>query len=143
VQARQPVDPNSFTPLYRQVADALRAQVDAGELRQGDKLPAEDDLAEEFGTGKATIRQALQLLRTEGLFTTKNRYGTFVREQVELAVVNLDRAARITARMPTADERAKFGLPEGEPVQVVTYEDGRVEVLARTAIDAGPASAEE
>ncbi|GAA2374257.1 GntR family transcriptional regulator [Nonomuraea africana] len=132
------VDPNSFTPLYRQVADLLRAQIEEGELRPGDKLKNEDALAEEFGTGKATVRQALRLLRAEGLIDTENRRGSTVRKPPELTVVSLEKPARITARMPTAKERTALSVPEGEPVLVITYADGRTEVLARSAIDAGP-----
>jgi DNA-binding GntR family transcriptional regulator len=132
------VDPNSWTPLYRQVADLLRAQINEGVLRPGDKLKNEDALADEFGTGKATIRQALRLLRTEGLIDTENRRGSTVRKPPELAVVSLEEPARITARMPTAAERSTLGLPEGEPVLVVTYADGRTRVLGRSEIVAGP-----
>lgn len=137
------VDPNSFTPLYRQVADLLRAQIEEGELRPGAKLKNEDALAEEFGTGKATVRQALRLLRTEGLIDTENRRGSTVREPPELTVVSLEEPARIAARMPTAKERTTLSLPEGEPVLVVTYADGRTDVLARSQIDAGPASSNQ
>ncbi|MEV6035481.1 GntR family transcriptional regulator [Nonomuraea sp. NPDC052116] len=132
------VDPNSFTPLYRQVADLLRAQIEGGALQPGDKLKNEDALAEEFGTGKATVRQALRLLRAEGLIDTENRRGSTIRTPPELTVVSLEKPARITARMPTVAERTTLGLPEGEPVLVVTYADGRTVVLARSAIDAGP-----
>ncbi|MEV3980819.1 GntR family transcriptional regulator [Nonomuraea sp. NPDC049758] len=132
------VDPNSFTPLYVQVADALRTQIEDGTLRPGDKLKNEDALADEFGTGKATVRQALRQLRTEGLIDTENRRGSIVRIPPELTVVRLERPARITTRMPTAKERAAMELPEGEPILVITYTDGRTEVLARSAIDAGP-----
>ncbi|TDC02865.1 GntR family transcriptional regulator [Nonomuraea longispora] len=137
------VDPNSFTPLYVQVADALRAQIEDGALRPGTKLKNEDALADEFGTGKATIRQALRLLRTEGLIDTENRRGSTVRTPPALALVSLEKPARIRARMPTAKERAVLGLPEGEPVLVVTYADGHVEILARSEIDAGPALGRE
>ncbi|GAA3472865.1 GntR family transcriptional regulator [Nonomuraea roseola] len=135
-----PVDPNSFTPLYVQVADALRAQIEDGELRPGDKLKNEDALADEFGTGKATIRQALRQLRAEGLIDTENRRGSTVRTPPELTLVSLKNPAKIRARMPTAKERVELGLTEGEPVLVVTYADGRTEVLARSEIDAGPAT---
>lgn len=134
-----PVNPKSFTPLYVQVADALRAQIEDGELHPGTKLKNEDALADEFGTGKATIRQALRLLRTEGLIDTENRRGSTVRTQPALTLVGLEKPARIRARMPTANERIELGLPEGEPVLVVTYADGHAEILARSEIDAGPA----
>ncbi|MCG5213235.1 GntR family transcriptional regulator [Streptosporangium sp. KLBMP 9127] len=96
------VDPQSFTPLYRQVADFLRAQIEEGRLGPGEKLKNEDLLAEEYGTGKATIRQALRLLRTEGLIDTENRRGSWVRPRPELTVVSLRGRAQITTRMPTA-----------------------------------------
>ncbi len=61
----------------RQVADVLRRQVLHGLLADG-ALPAEDDLATDFGVSRNTVREALGRLRTEGLVTRTPGVGTFV-----------------------------------------------------------------
>lgn len=54
-------------PLYRQLADRLRAPIDGGALQPGSPLPREADLASQFGVSLITVRQALRDLEGEGL----------------------------------------------------------------------------
>ncbi|MBP0451508.1 GntR family transcriptional regulator [Kitasatospora sp. RG8] len=61
----------------RQVADVLRRQVLSEAYRDG-QLPHEDRLAEEFGASRNTIREALDLLRGEGLVRRVPGSGTLV-----------------------------------------------------------------
>jgi GntR family transcriptional repressor for pyruvate dehydrogenase complex len=51
------------------MADVLRQQILSGELTDGALLPKQDDLLEEFGTSKASAREAFRILETEGLVT--------------------------------------------------------------------------
>jgi DNA-binding FadR family transcriptional regulator len=53
-----------------QVADQLRALILGGELQAGAKLPTEQLLAADFGVSRATVREALTGLSTEGLLRT-------------------------------------------------------------------------
>jgi GntR family transcriptional regulator len=61
----------------RHVADVLRRQVLHGLLADG-ALPAESDLAIDFGVSRNTVREALDRLRAEGLVTRTPGVGTFV-----------------------------------------------------------------
>ncbi|OHU98389.1 GntR family transcriptional regulator [Mycobacterium talmoniae] len=60
----------------RQVADVLRHQIHAGAYDDG--LPAEQDLAAEFFASRNTIREALAVLKTEGLIDRGPKVGTHV-----------------------------------------------------------------
>ena len=53
------------------LADVLRDRILSGELRDGASLPKQDDLLEEFGTSKASAREAFRILETEGLVTVR------------------------------------------------------------------------
>lgn len=55
------------------VAGALRDRILSGDLRPGDKLPTQHELADEFGTNRTAVRQALDVLRHEGLLTGTGR----------------------------------------------------------------------
>ncbi|MEU2871804.1 winged helix-turn-helix domain-containing protein [Streptomyces olivoreticuli] len=75
-----PVDPAKAAYVYMQVADHVAAQIDAGVLGLGARLPGERDLAEEYGVAIGTIRRAVQELRDRGLLVTLPAKGTFVTE---------------------------------------------------------------
>ena len=51
------------------LADVLRDRILSGELQDGALLPRQDDLVAEFGTSKASAREAFRILETEGLVT--------------------------------------------------------------------------
>lgn len=67
-------------PAYRQVADELRTQIIAGALKAGDRLPTEPVLAQMFGVGRNTVREALRVLVSQHLIETTRgvQGGSFV-----------------------------------------------------------------
>lgn len=67
--------------LHRQVADQIRALIEAGELGQGAKLPAERDLAERFAVSRPTIREALIVLEVEGYIQIRMGSGIYVSQR--------------------------------------------------------------
>lgn len=71
-------DPASVTPLYEQAADYVAGQIERGDLRPGQKLPAERDLADEWGIAYQTVRRAMRELRERGLVVSRVGKGTFV-----------------------------------------------------------------
>lgn len=67
-------------PLYVRVKDALLQEISAGRLRPGDQVPTEDELMRSHDVSRVTVRQALGLLREQGLIERYPRRGTFVTE---------------------------------------------------------------
>lgn len=68
----------SETPLYRQLVDALRDDIARGRQAVGDRLPTEDALCRRFGVSRHTVREALRVLRDEGLIASRQGAGTTV-----------------------------------------------------------------
>jgi len=68
-------------PMYRQIADALREKINAGELKPGDALPTESTLQEAFGVSRVTVRQALKLLTEEQIIESIQGSGSYVKEE--------------------------------------------------------------
>jgi len=73
-------DPASQVPLYVQIANHVEAQIATGELAPGGRLPAERDLAEQWGVAYQTVRRAMRELRGRGLVASVVGKGTFVTE---------------------------------------------------------------
>ena len=63
--------------LGDQIAERLSQRLRHGEWKPGDRLPTENQLGNEYGVSRATIRSALQRLDTVGLTVTKHGLGTF------------------------------------------------------------------
>jgi GntR family transcriptional regulator len=67
-------------PKYHRIADVLRSEIQSGELEPGQQLPAETALTNRFGVALPTLRQALGILRAEGLIESRHGIGTFVKD---------------------------------------------------------------
>jgi GntR family transcriptional regulator len=109
----------SDRPLYRRLADELRARIASGEFPPGSLLPSESELAVASGMSRDTVRDALALLRAEGLVTTRRGQGTRTRDSHPVGVVRVSGSASVHARMPTPEERERLDLLEGVPLLVV------------------------
>jgi GntR family transcriptional regulator len=72
------IDPTGPELAYVQVADDIAGRIERGELRPGDRLPPERELATDYGVSYDTIRRAAQVLRERGLIRTVHGKGTFV-----------------------------------------------------------------
>lgn len=68
----------SRIPLYIQVASVMRQRIENGHWLEGDKISTLEELEAEFGVARVTIRQAIELLRDEGLVDAQQGRGTFV-----------------------------------------------------------------
>ena len=66
--------------LYRQIADQLRAAIQAGEWQLGDRIPAERDLAKQLGVSRPSVREALIALEVEGFVEVRTGSGVYVRQ---------------------------------------------------------------
>jgi GntR family transcriptional repressor for pyruvate dehydrogenase complex len=65
--------------LADQVAEALTAEIRAGRLEAGDKLPTEADLVAQFGVSRTVVREAISRLKSLGLVDSRQGSGVFVR----------------------------------------------------------------
>ncbi|MFI5929755.1 GntR family transcriptional regulator [Micromonospora sp. NPDC051543] len=69
--------PHYGQPRYRVIAEELRKRIESGLIPPGALLPAESTLAVEFEAARGTIRQAIAVLRDDGLVTTEHGRGTY------------------------------------------------------------------
>src|ERR1700716_3080735 len=72
------LDPYSPVPLYHQLAESLREQVESGALAPGDVLPPLRKAAQEWGINLHTVRHAYRSLADAGIVRTTVPRGTVV-----------------------------------------------------------------
>jgi GntR family transcriptional repressor for pyruvate dehydrogenase complex len=64
--------------LYEQIVQQIEESVTSGELKEGDQLPAERELAQQFGVSRTAVREAVKTLREKGLVEAYPGRGTFI-----------------------------------------------------------------
>jgi DNA-binding FadR family transcriptional regulator len=131
---------STFRPLqlYEQVAERLAADIRAGVLAPGERLPSERDLARTFEVSRASVREAIASLQLQGVVETRKGAGTFVAARPPAAEAPHDASpsavlearlqlepavARLAAARGRRDSAAEDLLDamEAEPVDIVTW----------------------
>jgi GntR family transcriptional regulator len=127
-------------PMYRQIAEDLRAQIESGNLRPGQQLETELELRERYGASRNTVRDAIKWLMNLGLVETRPGQGTYVVEKIapfattlsgdpetgeslvyQFQVSQLGRTpssseAQVEIQLANAGVAAELGLPERSQV---------------------------
>ena len=70
--------PGSAKPLYEQLKDILKQDIDNGDFKVGEALPGERQLMDLYGVSRVTIRQAIGDMVNEGLLYRIHGKGTYV-----------------------------------------------------------------
>jgi len=73
---------------YQQIADQIRDQIERGNYSAGDPIPTEAQLVEIYSLSRGTIRQAINVLRAEGLVEARHGKGTFVSRRRPILIVS-------------------------------------------------------
>ena len=110
--ANTQVDPLTAKPLYRtvkpsrlfeQIVQQVEDSILSNQLKPGDQLPAERDLAQRFGVSRTAVREAVKTLREKGLVEAYSGRGTFVTNGTSQAIrQSLDLMIRINQQEGSA-----------------------------------------
>jgi DNA-binding FadR family transcriptional regulator len=74
----------------KSVVDILGKRIAAGQYKEGETLPIEQELADSLGVGRNTLREAVKVLTGKGLITTAPRSGTKIRSKDEWNMLDAD-----------------------------------------------------
>lgn len=151
----------SRVSLYLQVASVLRERIHSGQWAAGEKISTLEELESEFQVARVTVRQAVEVLREEGLLQTRQGRGTFVsaklqsrlwvklannwNSQIETLRNNVPRRLSLEMSAPTPNLDAGEGVPAASYVRLQSvqyrndepYSSANV-LLARRVFDLDP-----
>lgn len=82
-----------YTPVqsikvFEQIAVQIEKRILSGELRSGDRLPTERELAEQFQASRTAVREAMKILAQKGLVEMRPGRGTIVIDGAPEAMQN-------------------------------------------------------
>lgn len=122
-------------PLYLQIADELRRNIEESVFNVGDQLPTELELSKRFGVHRHTLRRAVEVLRQEGIVDVERGRGTFVMAPIALPIgkrVRFNEALKAQFLTPTwqvlrimeinADPKLSNRLEIGLGASVILFE---------------------
>src|SRR5208283_1698634 len=90
--------------LFEQIVQQVEDSILKGQLKPGDQLPAERDLAQRFGVSRTAVREAVKTLREKGLVEAYSGRGTFVTNGTSQAIrQSLDLMIRINQQEGSAN----------------------------------------
>ena len=69
------------TPLYQQIVQHIRAQILAGDVQVGDKVPTQHEMAKAYDVSLITVKKALAELTREGILFSRVGKGTYVAQK--------------------------------------------------------------
>lgn len=130
------IGPIETRPLVEQAREAVLQAIGENEF-PGGRLPPEEQLAEQLGISRGTLRAALQSLSADGLVSRRRRHGTHVNLHVLRSSMQLNRLVPFASLVEQSGYRAstdpqesrrahasvhqaaELGVDAGEPVLVV------------------------
>jgi DNA-binding GntR family transcriptional regulator len=121
------------------VAEALRAQIQSGELTPGQKLPTARELQQIFGIASATTQNALRVLKDEGLIYSVHGRGVFVRKLPPAQDIALrwDRASKQAIARREEDRAAVEATGKTDEEAAAELKQAQAELAAaRARLDA-------
>ncbi len=137
---RQPERSRSIR--YREIAEAIRQRVVSGSYGPGQMLPSESTLSREHQTSRVTIRKALEVLRDDGLLSSRQGAGWFV--AIDPLRQSLARLGTIEGQLAASDRSSSrevtgFGFTEAPAwVAEILGCDDVLEVRRRNLADGRP-----
>jgi len=129
-------------PLYQQIYQDLLSGIRAGTWKEGDRLPSEKELADQYGVSRITSKKALEMLSTAGCIQRIPGKGSFVQQATSAGMAAVDgttlsgrgsdrsRPLLIGLIMPDFDATYGIGLLAG--VEKACAEQGIFLILRRS-----------
>ncbi len=73
------LEPNKTTKVYEQVIEQIKSKIKSGEIKKGDRLPSEREMAELIGVSRTSVREAIRALEVVGLVESKQGAGNYIK----------------------------------------------------------------
>ena len=109
---------NESSPIYLQIIEKLKADIVAGKLKGGDKLPSVREISETFKVNPNTVQRVYMELEREGVAFPQRGIGTFITEGEELMErLKTTQAQKYTKRY--VGEMQELGMEKDEVLENV------------------------
>ncbi|HKL13514.1 MAG TPA: GntR family transcriptional regulator [Halanaerobiales bacterium] len=115
------IDFNASKPIYEQVIEEIKKQIARGEIKPGDKLPSQRELAKDIQVNPNTIQRAYREMEILDLVETKRGRGTFIKDD-DKVIKEINKQMAQSAVQKFIDEMVSIGFEKQEIVELLKRE---------------------
>lgn len=120
-------DYSAATPLFRQVAEQLRAGIASGVFPEGGQVPSTTEISRAYAINPATVLKGMNLLVDDGLLEKRRGLGMFVTEGARSRLLDAERRRFLAERIGgVVAEARRLGVECDELIRLIEkgYSDG-------------------
>jgi DNA-binding transcriptional regulator YhcF (GntR family) len=134
------IDKKAKSPVFRQIVLAIEQAVSNHDLKPGERLPTERDLASSLGVARGTVTRAYGELTNRGIITQVQGRGTVVAEQAGAAAGRKEKAQAMIGALVDALAGMRLPFPEMRAMVdlAVTEREEALSSLRVAAVDCNP-----
>ncbi|MFS0726207.1 GntR family transcriptional regulator [Paenibacillus sp. 1P07SE] len=111
-------------PIFQQIAQMIIDDIVDGQLKEGERVPSENELSRFYNINRATARKGLQALVDEDIIYKQRGIGMFVREGARNQVLQEKQDHYREAYIrPMLEEAKRIGMPVDQVIQWIMEED--------------------
>ncbi len=124
----------SSKKTYKQIIDQIIGMIENGDIKSGDRLPGERDLAVKLCTSRSSIREAFRTLEILGILEVRHGGGTYVKSFDIAPFINTIAPLFLSKRSNISDLIDFRILLEGEAVKAaaLSHDDATIEAMTKS-----------
>jgi len=115
------IDFNASKPIYEQVIDEIKKQIARGEIKPGDKLPSQRELAKDIQVNPNTVQRAYREMEILDLVETKRGRGTFIKDD-DKVIKEINEQMAHSAVQKFITEMVSIGFEKEEIINLLKSE---------------------
>jgi GntR family transcriptional regulator len=117
---------DSTVPIYQQIAEAIEDMIMSDELKQDERVPSTNELADHYKLNPATARKGLGILVDEKILYKRRGMGMYVMEGAKKAIINKRKEVFVNNYIVTLlEECKKLHLTTDEVIQMIRENERR------------------
>jgi GntR family transcriptional regulator, transcriptional repressor for pyruvate dehydrogenase complex len=121
-----------YRPQYERIAELIVEYIGKHQLHAGDRLPTEQEFAEQFGVSRTIVRDAIKMLTPSGLVRPRRGSGIFVGEETSLSA---NASLNLATLVPPERIAELFEFRRAQEIQTARLAAQRISVAELRALD--------
>ncbi|RXZ77820.1 GntR family transcriptional regulator [Paenibacillaceae bacterium] len=114
-------------PIFQQIAQMIMDDIVDGQLKEGERIPSENELSRFYNINRATARKGLQALVDEDIIYKQRGIGMFVKEGARNQLLQEKQGHyRQTYIRPLLEEAKRIGMPIDQVIEMITEEEKKL-----------------
>lgn len=114
-------------PIFQQIAQMIMDDIVDGQLKEGERVPSENELSRFYNINRATVRNGLQTLADQDIIYKQRGIGMFVKDGARKQLLEeKQRHYRVAYIRPMLEEAKRIGMPVDQVIDWIIEEEKKI-----------------